>query len=200
LTKAYILFTNNIVAKKYNKNHYPKLRWVLLLALAISIPVTIWTFNTAPTETRSNAATLACGTAGGACYKYSCPSGYFSISGTCGSMADSECCTNKLAKPKGLTTDELKCIVSGTEYDLFHFHWNKVPYATSYTVYYKIYGASSYNSKSTTNTDLAITSYKNLNGRNLQWKVKATRGSISSTSDVYYTDPPVKDCYWMTTP
>jgi hypothetical protein len=100
-----------------------------------------------PTNTQNHAATYSntcTAVYGAACFKYNCPSGYFMVGGSCGAMADPACCTNKLPKATGGNTVVTICNFKGIEYDLLDFSWKTVPNATSYKVYYKFYGQSTY--------------------------------------------------------
>jgi len=160
------------MAKKSNKNNYPKLRWVVMLAIAISIPVTIWTFNTAPTETRSNAATYnTCAQNGGACYKYNCPKDREPIPGTC-SISDSTCCRPvfNLSAPTGLRFVSFHCSKT-PNFSTITIKWNLVNHATSYDWYYSVNG-SSYRGPYNYKTNQAII-YPQKGDRTYTWYVKA---------------------------
>lgn len=190
--------------KSFNQKN-PAFKWVFLFAVVAAIPLTLYSFNSISTETRSDAATYTstCGTNGGGCYKYNCPTsgGYFQISGTCGAMTDAACCANKLAAPTGLNSSQWYCKF-GTptvEHDDANFWWDKVPNATSYTIFYRIYSSVynyTYNSVPIGNQTsyLKPDIYKNLNGRHIQWYVRAYRGSLSSTSSVKITPTAFLSC------
>lgn len=192
------------MAKKSFNQRNPAFKWVFLFAVIAAIPLTLYSFNNTSTEIRSNAATTAtCTTNGGACYKYSCPTtgGYFEISGTCGAMTDSACCTNKLTVPSGLGSSQWYCKY-GTpivEHDSANFWWNAVPNATSYTLFYRVYSSVysySYTAVNLGNTTNYLKSdiYKNLNGRHIQWYVRASRGTVSSTSSPTTTPTAFESC------
>jgi len=201
------------VAKKSYKNNYPKLRWVLLLAIAISIPVTIWTFNTAPTETRSQAATSTCGSNGGGCYKYNCSTGFKSISGSCGNMTDSVCCTKTtLSKPSSLKTYYSYCkpANSTTTYYKANMEWyhSDMKYTTNYVVYFRKYNSGdAYKSASIPTSEFLDTFDPNYGnyfykttglGRSsqIQWYViaKNVNSGVTAKSDIKVSSTPSLSC------
>ena len=167
-----------------------------VIAVALAVPLTVWSLNHAPTQTKQQAAGYTCGANN---QKPTCPAGYAcsyiqgnpTFGGTC----------YTLAVPTGLHTDAKICKPgNGTEYDLLDFNWKAVSGALTYRVYYKVYGTSTYSYKDTTSSELVVASYKNLNGRHIQWYVRASSGTAYSVSSVYVTSTPTPDCYWMTTP
>lgn len=194
------------MAKKISfSERFPLAGIFLVIAIALAIPLTTWSLNNVSTQTEQHAATATCtSTYGASCYKYSCPSGYISVSGTCGLMTDSACCTNKLPAATGLNTNITYCSTNN-DY-LFTFTWNRVPNATSYKVYYKINGSSSYSYRSTTYTSLTLDNQKDLGGKfksgnYFLWYVRAANGSIYSLSTVMSTqyNSITKSCYPWTT-
>lgn len=191
------------MAKKSFNERVPAFKYIFLFALVVSVPLTMWSLSSAPTETRSSAATVAAtctSTYGAACYKYSCPTtgGYFEVTGSCGSMTDSACCTAKLATPSKPEAKQWYCSF-GTpvvEHDSIGMSWNKVPYATSYTVYHRIYTSDNryaYKALAVGNqTSYIYNGYTKLNGRHIQLYVVAYRGSVkSANSPVKITDSPI---------
>lgn len=134
------------MAKKSKNLRIPGVKVILLFALVASLLIGVWSLNNVPTETRSDAATTSCGSKGGACYKYNCSAGYTRISGTCGNMADSACCTKtSLSKPTKLKTNYSYCKLSGssTTYTNANLEWyhSDMKYSTSYVVYYRKYNS-----------------------------------------------------------
>ena len=175
--------------KSFNQR-FPAFKWVLLFAILLSIPLTVWSLNNVSTQYQQNATILTCGSSYGTCYKYSCPSGYTSISGTCGLMADSACCLAPLSgSPIGLVAYSSYCKTSTKEYDTINFNWLqylKSTGATGYTLYHRIYTTNnSYSYIPIVINGLSNSQYlyttSSLNGRRIQWYVVA--------QNQYYTSP-----------
>lgn len=179
---------------KNSSGRLPHFGKVLFLALVISLGVSVWSVQNAPTNTKQEAATTTCTSNGGVCYKYSCPSGMLSTGGSCGNIADSACCTSKtLATPTGVKSYAWYCKFGDplVEYDSINFNWDPVKYASRYTIYHRIYNSgSSYktiNISGYDKTAYLYEEYKNLNGRRVQWYLKASNDYGSSISSVYTT-------------
>lgn len=185
-------------------DRFPHFGKILFLALVLSLGISVWSVQKAPTNTQQEAATTTCSISsnGGECYKYNCPTGYASISGTCGVIADSACCTSKvLAKPTNLKSYASYC-KSGSpivEYDIINFNWDPVKYAIRYTLYHRIYNSgNAYSTISlsgySNTTYLLSNKYKNLNGRRIQWYVKAANDYGSNISSTYTTPYAYASC------
>ena len=187
---------------------FPKLKWVLLLAVLITLPLTVFSVQKVSTSTEQHAAveaattTTTCAQLGGGCFYGQCSNGYFQVQGTSSSICNPNgnyvCCTNKLSKPTGLKAYSSYCKRSGTEYDTINFNWSHVRNATSYTLYYRVYASgTSYTAVNISgyyNTAYLLTRYKNLNGRHIQWYIKASNGYTSSTSDILTTPTAIASC------
>lgn len=94
---------------------FPKFKWILFLAILITLPLTVFSVQKVSTSTEQHAASATCTASGGTCYKYSCPNGYAGISGTCGATRDAECCYRLRVAPKNPTpTPHLNCAGVGT--------------------------------------------------------------------------------------
>lgn len=190
------------MARKSSSKISPIVGIIVFMALVVSVPVTLWSFSNTSTETRSSAATTTCSANGGSCYKYECPStgGYFTISGSC-SISDSACCTNKLAAPTGLESTQWYCKYGDplVEHDGANFWWKAVPYAEGYTLYHRIYSnvyKYSYKAVWVGNSTQKLIGdiYTNLNGRRIEWYVKAQKGTVTSTSVTKTTPAAFRSC------
>lgn len=181
---------------------FPAFKWLLLLAITLTLGLTVWSVQNVSTQTQQHAATAyTCGSNGGACYKYACPSGATLMSGTCGAMADSACCAMQPPTPTGLKSNSWYCKFGSpiVEYDTINFNWGATQYATNYTLYWRIYSttnAYTYNAVSLSgyNNTTYLLNTKSLNGRHLQWYIKAANAYYSSKSSTYTTPTAFLSC------
>ncbi|HYM65552.1 MAG TPA: hypothetical protein VES68_03660 [Candidatus Sulfotelmatobacter sp.] len=182
--------------KSFNQR-FPAFKWVLFLATTFTLILTVFAVQNVSTNYQQHAqvAYPTCSQAGGGCYKYQCPSGgYFPIPGTC-AIGDAECCTT-LKAPSGLDSAQWWCKYGSpiVEHDSANFWWNSVKYATGYTLYYRIYSNvynyvyKAVNVGASTNK-LMPDIYKNLNGRRIQWYVKAYNSSVTGSASSVVTTP-----------
>lgn len=191
------------MAKMSFLQRFPHAGIIMVLAVVFAIPLTLWSFNNASTQTQEHAQTVSytCTGNGGTCYKYSCPSGNALIAGTCGAMADSACCISKLSAPTGLQSKQWYCKYGTplTEHDTANFWWSPVKNATSYILYYRIYSNIynyAYKSVSVGNTTQKLIDniYTNLNGRHIQWYVRANNSPLTSISPTTTTPTAFVSC------
>lgn len=148
--------------KSFNQR-FPKFKWVLFLAVLITLPLTVFSVQKVSTSTEQHAAACVsagqvCGDAMAAdcCAGLSCSAfnrGTCVTNAYCSTENNRDCiygCTPtssggncksapKLAAPTGLKSYSSYCKISGVEYDTINFNWNAVNNATAYTLYHRIY-------------------------------------------------------------
>lgn len=171
-------------------------------------PTTPPTATTAPKPTSSNPiptvtpapppVSSTCTTNGGTCYKYSCPSGYVSLSGTCGTMTDSACCAATVTSaPTNLSSAYSACTVTTSTFTAsIYLSWGSVSRATGYNVYYYDYNTSTGEkvsswSKKVTGTSTNITGISIGRGLRFFWYVKGynaySTGPASATKEIVFS-------------
>lgn len=174
---------------------FPHFGKILFLALIISLGITVYSFQNAPTNLKQEAAT-SCSSIGGGCVSYGrdCASGYTSTNYYCSSGV---CCLPTVTSaPANLSASYNSCILYGETFTVnIYLSWGSVSNATNYsvhwydTVYGKLVGQ---NSKLVTGTSTSI--YPSIpTGGRFYWYVKGYNkyskiyGPKSTTKEIIFS-------------
>lgn len=190
------------MAKTSFLQRFPHAGIIMVFAIVLAIPLTVWSLNNVSTQTEQQAqSTSTCTSNGGVCYKYWCPNGMAKIQGTCGALADPACCTGTLSAPTGVKAYSWYCNINGVEHDTINFNWSKVTYANQYVIHHRIYSTDNRYSYNTITVNGAssvnyLYNTKNLNGRRIQWYLTAknTYSGYSSKSSTQTTPAAFLSC------
>jgi hypothetical protein len=190
------------MAKNNASRLFPHFKLVLFIATLLVLPLIVFSANQRTNIQQHASETSSCTTLGGSCFYGQCSNGYFPVQGStltsCNSNGFYVCCTNKLSTPTGLKAYSSYCGKSPNEYDTINFNWNHVRNATSYTLYYRIYASGrSYTAvvrSGYDNTNYLLAKLKNLNGRRIQWYVKASNSYTSTSSKPITTPRSIASC------